>query len=154
MDSQHILEHPLHPYIITLLKALSEGYEDNSELVSRCSEIVKLCEETNVSRCSIDQYMIKLIYSLLHSLKEVIEVLKTESESVVSDENDLSNHTHRQNFPQSTVALLEQWFKEHPVAADCTPDAKHELCQLTGLNIKQVSTWLVNRRRRGKPLLQ
>lgn len=93
------------------------------------------------------------VYIMLVSLAGLLNLDKLADLDVNSKNSAKSEKRSRQNFPKQAQKVLEEWVRTHPSAAECTKESKEELAQKTGLSVKQVSMWLVNRRRRSPPLL-
>lgn len=54
----------------------------------------------------------------------------------------------RPNFPKSVTDVLEQWLGLHRQFPYPNPDDKRQLCEITGISLKQLNDWFINARRR------
>lgn len=72
----------------------------------------------------------------------------------MSGESSLPAHGKarlRKNFPANAVATLRSWLEEHKTDPYLSQVDKEALSATTGLDVKQISTWLANARKRYLP---
>lgn len=63
----------------------------------------------------------------------------------------LGNKRRRGNLPKHVTDTLRNWLTNHVAHPYPTEDEKQQLCQITGLNMNQISNWFINARRRKLP---
>src|SRR5262249_35220151 len=104
----------------------------------------------------LDKYLERLFFVLLCLFSQVLNVLDAreflELEREAKGEPILPPKAtkHRPNFSSKAHSILNEWIQSHPNSTDATNEAKLELSKATGLAVRQVSRWLVNKRRRIK----
>ncbi|RKP21842.1 hypothetical protein ROZALSC1DRAFT_20182 [Rozella allomycis CSF55] len=71
------------------------------------------------------------------------------SPSISSQSSERSNfETIKNKHPVESLIVLENWLKDHRDYPYCTGKEREELAKRANLSIKQVSTWLINARKR------
>ncbi|KAF8455317.1 Homeodomain-like protein [Terfezia claveryi] len=63
----------------------------------------------------------------------------------------LGNKRRRGNLPKHVTDTLRNWLTNHVAHPYPTEEEKQQLCQITGLNMNQISNWFINARRRKLP---
>lgn len=63
----------------------------------------------------------------------------------------LGTKRRRGNLPKHVTDTLRNWLTNHVAHPYPTEEEKQQLCQITGLNMNQISNWFINARRRKLP---
>lgn len=161
VNQADIFSHPLYPLVLDLGKTFAtkkvitedilENFYDRIESYRNHSQ-----KHFSDQSCNIDSFMETMLYALLYSLVQSLsregfdEIESFIQSEIVGNAPEQENipSPKRNNFPAKAVSILSDWFSKHPSPSEFTKEAKEELSQKTGLTVKQVSTWLTNRRRR------
>lgn len=155
-----VSSHPLYPILVTVFTIVKNATDQN---ILRVSDFFKFfisdafknfCKKILASykyniNSPMDKYLINILYIQLINFRDALCICKCRYPELVSEMLAQRVETaHRQNFSSKAQKILNDWFQKHPSPDFATKEAKEELSKATGLTIKQVSTWLINKRRR------
>lgn len=110
----------------------------------------------NQNNADLDKYMERFFFVLLCLLPRMLAILDNGefSDSMRELKGEpiplLKTAKRRPNFSLKAQNMLNEWIQNHPNSAEATNEVKLELSEATGLDIRQISRWLVNKRRRIK----
>lgn len=154
---ENIRNHFLYPFIQALSSSLYSMNKPSIDCLSNTDTFIKkyrIHKESPNNSSELDNYMELLLFSLVYRLTEILNIdafdqmIGSIKDVDISQPTDPSGQRRRPNFSCYANSVLSLWIASNPDPVAATKEKKEELSRLTGLTVKQVSTWLVNKRRR------